>query len=146
MTKNCIEYTKEDIFLLGNIASTAVNKGIGEHVTLIISLIQDARPQNAGSFLLEAMYKYSIGKTREAIHLLETGKVFEAAINRDEAVAFHLFLLQQDGQIERAADLGQIYMDEGLVGSDSAREMIRIVTTECNAVLGRLIDGQDDVH
>lgn len=129
------DYTREDVFILGNIASYALNRGLGEYVLPIIKLIQEVRPKNAAAFLLEAMHKYSIGEVREAIQFLEASGTFDAAVNRDEAVAFHLFLLQQDGQVQRAANLGRTSMATGSIESGAAREMIRIVTAECEVEL-----------
>lgn len=134
-----------DIFILINLAFSALIRGAGEYVLPIIKFIQEICPHNAGPFLLEAMHKYSDGRIHEAIQFIETNRSFYAAVNGDEAVAFHLFLLQQDGQLKRAHDLGRIYMNEGLIMSDSAQEMVRIVTIECEAELGRLAGGSDNV-
>jgi hypothetical protein len=138
-----MEFNRDDIFVLGNIASMAVMNGFGEHALPILKLLREARPDNAGVILLEAMYLNSVGACGDAISLLENSDAFQALTNRDEAVAFHLYLLQQDGQIERAGNLGQTYLEENLVESEAACEAIRIITTECHSDLNLLTD--DDV-
>lgn len=132
------KYLPDDLFLLGNIAFKAVMQGRGESALPILSLMQKARPSNAGSFLVQSMYLYSLGETEKAIRFLEESNVFQAASNRDEAIAFHLFLLQENGEDSRAEQLGQAYLDEDLVTSPAAIETIRIVAAECMRRQGKL--------
>lgn len=77
------------------------------------------------------MYLFSTGKTTEAIELLENSGALEAAVNRDEALAFHLYMLQQNGQLEHAYEMGKIYLDEELLQTEAALEAVQIVVHEC---------------
>lgn len=131
-----VQLNADDVFLLGNIAAMSIFQGRGEGALPILHLLRDARPDNAGSQILEAMYMFSIGQTAQAIAFLEDSDAFDAVSNRDEAVACHLYLLQQDGQIERACELGQVYLDEDLVETASAMETVRQITAACRAALG----------
>lgn len=126
-----VEYTSDDIFILGNIASLATRIGLGEGARSLWELVQEVRPENAGGFLIEAMYLFSTGKTTEAIELLENSGALEAAVNRDEALAFHLYMLQQNGQLEHAYEMGKIYLDEELLQTEAALEAVQIVVQEC---------------
>lgn len=131
-----VEYTSDDIFILGNIASLAKRIGLGESAQSLWKLVQEVRPDNAGGFLIEAMHLFSTGQTAAAIELLENSGALEAAVNRDEALAFHLYMLQQDGRLEHAHNLGRIYLDEDLLQSEAAIEAVQIVVNECSEALG----------
>ena len=136
MTMPEVEYSKDDIFIIGNVASLATRVGLGEGAQSLWKLVQEVRPENAGGFLIEAIYLFSLGDFTAAIELLENSGALEAAVNRDEAIAFHLYLLQQDGQLERAHDLGRIYIDEDLIQTEAALEAVQIVVSECADALG----------
>ncbi|TPW28834.1 hypothetical protein FJU08_16020 [Martelella alba] len=142
MTTPTMSYSDDDLYILGNIASLAVKTGIGEQALPILKLVQQQRPNNAAAFIVESMYLFSIGKKQAALSLLETCGAFDAEKNRDEALAFHLYLLQQDGQLKRAVRLGTAYLEERLIDSKSAIEATRLVTTECQKALGTLLDGK----
>lgn len=127
------EFSSDDIFLLGNIAALAVRHGQGEQALPLLKLVQEARPENAGAFMLEAVYLHMIGECAQAIEFLENITIEQMKINRDETIAFHLFLLQQDGQQKRAAKLGHDYLNAGLIASEGVRESIRLIIAECEA-------------
>ncbi|MBC8719589.1 hypothetical protein [Ochrobactrum sp. Marseille-Q0166] len=120
----------DDIFLLGNIATYGVCAGYGEEAIKILRLIQMARPDNAGVLVLEAMYMHSIGKTRAAIEFLENGSALDARVNRDEAVAFYLYLLQQDKQLHRVESIARTYFEQGLISSPEAKRAIELILAE----------------
>ncbi|WP_420963857.1 hypothetical protein [Brucella sp. IR073] len=123
----------DDIFVLGNIAALAVRNGNGEQALPLLKLIQQARPENAGAFMLEAMYLAGNGERERAIALLEDIAFEQMKVNRDETIAFYLFLLQQDGQYERAAKLGHEHLDSGLIESPQMCESFRVLVSECEA-------------
>lgn len=131
-----VDFSRDDIFVLGNIASLATRIGLGEGAQSLWKLVQEARPGNAGGFLIEAMYLFSTGNFIAGIELLENSGALEAEVNRDEAIAFHLYLLQQNGQFEQAYTLGKAYLDEDLLQSEAALEAVQIVVSECAATLG----------
>ncbi|WP_210256065.1 hypothetical protein [Chelativorans sp. Marseille-P2723] len=131
-----VQYSSDDIFVLGNTASLAVRVGLGEGAQSLWKLVQEVRPENAGGFLIEAMYLFSRGEAGAGIDLLESNGALAADVNRDEALAFHLYLLQQDGQLERAHKLGSIYLDEDLLQSEAALEAVQTIVTECADALG----------
>lgn len=120
-------FNSDDMFVLGNIAAMAIVKGIHEPTLHILEFLSAERPKNAGSFLLYALILQDKGEVKEAIRYLEESDVFEAEINRDEALALHLLLLQEDEQFERALDLGHAYLGENIVVSESAHHTIRTV-------------------
>ncbi|OED49568.1 tetratricopeptide repeat protein [Leisingera sp. S232] len=136
-------FNADDMFVLGNIAATAIKKGHGALAEPLLKLIQEERPANAGAFVLEAMYLHSVGRTDDAREFLETSGAFQTENNRDEAVAFHLYLMQQAGQIEQAHELGQTYLAEGLVTSDSAVSAVSTVVSECADELFETIEDID---
>ncbi len=127
MTDNQTLFTRDDMFVLGNVAAMAVVADVGELCLTVLNFLREERPNNAGSFLLYALFLQSKGRTREAIASLENSPVFEAEINRDEALALHLVLLQADGQLERAMDLGYAYLSENIITSESAHHTVRTV-------------------
>lgn len=131
-------YSRDDMFVLGNVAAMAVISDVGEFCLTILNFLRAERPENAGSFLLYALYLQSRGKTQEAIESLEDSPVFEAEINRDEAIALHLVLLQADGQFERAMDLGHVYLGENMIASESAHHTIRTVIEEIEAAKSKM--------
>ncbi|RCS21557.1 hypothetical protein DUT91_23240 [Phyllobacterium salinisoli] len=133
MIEHPTDFGPDDIFIMGNIAALAVQKGHGEQALPILKLVQEARPENGGAFTLEAMHLASIGACARAIVLLEGIAIEQMKINRDETIAFHLILLQQDKQHKRAAQLGHAYLECGLIESPEAREAIRLVVAECEA-------------
>jgi len=135
MTTPKVAFYSDDIVVLGNLASSATLLGLGEHAQSLWRLVQELRPDNAGGFLIEAMYLFSLGHFTAAIERLENSGALHAAVNRDEALAFHLYLLQQDGQFERARMLGGAYLEEGLLQSEAALQTVRIVIDECAAAL-----------
>ncbi|QPC44316.1 hypothetical protein HW532_17395 [Kaustia mangrovi] len=138
-----VDFSSDDMFILGNIASLATRIGLGEGAQSLWKLVQEVRPENAGGFVIEAMYRFATGDLTAGIELLETSGSFDAEINRDEALAFHLFLLQQDGQLERAHRLGGTYLDEDLLQSEAALEAVQVVVSECAEALG--IKDEDSV-
>ena len=145
------EFSSDDIFILGNLASLATRLGLGRHARSLWRLVQDVRPENAAGFLIEAMYLFTAGNVAAGIKLLEEAGALQAAVNRDEALAFHLYLLQQDGQLERAYVLGTSYLQEGLLRIEEALETVQIVVDECAAALGfgeprQLSSGKGDLQ
>ncbi|MCU0910048.1 MAG: hypothetical protein MUE98_01475 [Rhodobacteraceae bacterium] len=120
----------DDLFILGNIAARAIMSGSGEETSGIVDLLQDECPENAGPFLLEAVHISSKGQVKEAISLLENSPMFSAEVNGDEAIAFYLVLLLQDGQAERARKICTSILDGGLLQSESARRTVLRVLTE----------------
>lgn len=126
-------FTKDDMFVLGNVAAMAVMADFGELTLNTLNFLHDERPENAGSFLLYALFLQSRGLTREAIEMLENSPVFDAEINRDEAMALHLVLLQIDGQIERVMDLGYAYLDQNILASESAHHTVRTIIEQIEA-------------
>ncbi len=131
-----VDFSSDDIFILGNIASFATRIGLGEGAQSLWKLVQEVRPINAGGFVIEAMYHFSTGDPAAGIELLENSGSLKAEVNRDEALAFHVYLLQQDGQLERAYRLGRTYLDEDLLQVESALEAVQIVVKECAGALG----------
>ena len=136
-------FNADDMFVLGNIAATAIKKGHGAQADPLLKLIQEERPANAGAFVLEAMYLHSVGKAEEGRAFLESSGAFNTENNRDEAVAFHLYLMQQIGQFEQAYELGQAYLAEGLVTSASAVLAVSNVVSECADELYEIIESMD---
>jgi hypothetical protein len=116
--------TKDDLFILGNIGARAILSGRGAETEKILSVLQAEQPNNAGSFLMQAVYMFSKRQVKEAIAFLEESPIFTADTNGDEAVAFFLVLLKEDGQLERARTLGDAILVNGLVESPSARHAI----------------------
>lgn len=137
-------FNADDMFVLGNIAATAIKKGHGALAEPLLRLIQAERPANAGAFVLEAMYMHSVGRTEDARAFLETSGALQTENNRDEAVAFHLYLLQQSGDVEQAHELGQAYLAEGLVTSESAISAVSTVVAECADQLYETIGDTDE--
>ena len=133
MTETEPLFTRDDMFVLGNVAAMAVISDVGNLSLTILNFLREERPQNAGSFLLYALFLQSKGRTKEAIAALENSTVFEAEINRDEAIALHLVLLQADGQLDRAMDLGHAYLGENIITSESAHHTVRTVIEEIEA-------------
>lgn len=134
MTRDSL-LTDDDTFVLGNLGTAAITNGRGDEAMNVIHVLQDERPDHAGGFLMEAMHLSSKGQISEAIAVLEDGAAFEATTNRDEALATHLVLLQADGQLDRALDLGHAYLDEGFISSESAHHTIRTVIEEIESAL-----------
>lgn len=130
MNQHSQYYSRDDMYVLGNIAAMAVVSDVGNLSLTILNFLRNERPENAGSFLLYALHLQSLGRSKEAIESLEDSPVFEAEINRDEAIALHLVLLQADGQLDRAMDLGHAYIGENIVKSESAHHTIRTVIEE----------------
>jgi hypothetical protein len=135
MTITSSPITSDDIFVLGNLGANAVVAGIGEKAHNILKFMQFERPENAGGFLMQAIFLYSEGYVKEAIDFIEESPVFEATKNRDEALAFHLVLLQADGQLDRALDLGHAYIGEKLIQSESAHHAVRKTLKEIEVVV-----------
>lgn len=142
MNAPSVQLNADDVFLLGNIAAMSIFHGRGEAALPILHLLREARPDNAGSLILETMYMFSIGKTEQAIAFLENSDAFDATANRDEAIALHLYLLRQDGQIQRVVELGQIYLEEGLIETPEAMETVRYITAACAAEMNAVVDGE----
>jgi hypothetical protein len=137
MTQTNAFFSRDDMFVLGNVAAMAVVSGLGQLSLTVLNFLRQERPKNAGSFLLYALFLQSRGQTKEAIAALEDSPVFEAEINRDEAIALHLVLLQADGQLERAMDLGHAYLGENIITSESAHHTVRTVIEEIEAAQAR---------
>ncbi len=127
--------TSDDVFVLGNLGAKAVVAGLGDRAANVLAFMQKERPDNAGGFLMQAIHLFSSGEVKAAIEFLEAAPVFEAEINRDEALAFHLVLLQSDGQYDRALDLGHVYLGEDMIVSESAHHTIRTVIDEIEAAI-----------
>ncbi len=136
-------YSRDDMFVLGNLAALAVVTGAGNLSLKILDFLRRERSKNAGSFLLYALYLQSQGMTQDAIAALEDSPVFEAEENRDEAIALHLVLLQADGQFDRALDLGHAYLGEDMIQSESAHHTIRTVIEQIETALS---EAQSQFH
>lgn len=124
------QFLVDDIYLLGNIASHAITLGFGDEALKILKFLQIARSKNAGAFMMEAMHMAAIGNITGAIQFLEDSAVFGADTNRDEAIAFHLLLLQENSQNDRALKLGEAYLAENLLMTDTARNTVERLVSE----------------
>ena len=86
-------FRTDDVFVLGNLGLLAVRKGLGKDALTVLSIVQQLRPHNAAAFMLESMYLFSCGRLEDAMSVFEKSDPFQALSSRDEAVAYHLFLL-----------------------------------------------------
>ncbi len=119
-----MSYSADDMFVLGNISAKAVVMGLVDGVLPILRFIQAVRPENAGAFLMEGMHLSSVAGAAVALRYLEGSPVFTAETNRDEAIAFHLVLVQESGNSAHALELGETYLAENLLSSESAIHVV----------------------
>ncbi|MGL6209785.1 MAG: hypothetical protein ACRC14_08155 [Paracoccaceae bacterium] len=124
--------------MLGNIASKAVVAGLGEGALPILRFIQEIRPENAGAFLMEAMHLSGAEGAEVALRYLEDSPVFSAETNRDEAIAFHLVLVQECGNSTYALELGETYLAEKLLVSESAIQLVERLVDDLRATQPRM--------
>lgn len=127
---NGVAFGKDDIFLLGNIATRAVSVGRGGEAQSILKFIQVERPQNAGGYMLQAVFLYSVGRIDEAIELLEDADVFHAETNGPETFAFFLILLKEAGDTQRVLREAAEYRAMHRSLPESARHAIDTVLAE----------------
>lgn len=125
--------TRDDIFLLGNIAARAVSQGRGGEIGAVLKFIQLERPDNAGGHMLQAVYLYSIGAVDQAIEFLEAANVFDAEVNGAETFAFFLILLKDRGDVRRIQSEVRKYRARHRVLPESARHAIETVLDEIRA-------------
>ncbi len=116
---------KDDAFLLGNIGMFSISAGLGEYGLPLLKFIQKYRPENAGSYIGEALFHMNSGNIEEAINVLENSPAFIAEKNSDEALAFHLFITYYSGDIEKTRELGTAYLEEKLVTDKNCIESIK---------------------
>lgn len=76
---------------------------------------------------MQSIHLFSSGKVKEAIAFLEASPALSAEKNRDEALAFHLLLLQADGQTARIRQLGNHYLATNAITSESAHYAVRTI-------------------
>jgi Flp pilus assembly protein TadD len=126
-------FTRDDIFLLGNIAARAVTQGRGGEVGAVLQLLQWERPENAGGHMLQAVYLCSVGATTEAIEFLEAANVFDAETNGAETFAFFLILLKEQGDHRRLQSEIRKYRARHRVLPESARHAIETTLAEIQA-------------
>lgn len=127
--------SKDDVFLLGNLGMMAVMTGHGEEALPILEFMQEIRPHNAGGFIGEALYHYSKGDTDTAMAMMEETIAMDSEVNRDEALAFHLFILFHSGNVEDANQLSHAYLDAQLITEPQARTMIEEIRKLSNEIL-----------
>jgi len=125
----------DDFFVLGNIALSAVQQGYGNSVLPILEILKKADPENASAPLVHAMYLDSIGKHSDALEVLEDADIFNAKRCMDDAVAYHLLLLHKMGENERALRLATVYLNEKLINTTSAVNMIETVKNDAEYAL-----------
>lgn len=123
-------FSRDDIFLLGNIAARAVAQGRGGEVLAVLKLLQWERPDNAGSHLLQAAHLFSVGAIAEAIELLEAANVFDAETNGAETFAFFLILLKEKGDYRRLQSEIRKYRSKHRILPESARHAIETTLAE----------------
>ncbi|WP_282078569.1 hypothetical protein [Epibacterium ulvae] len=117
----------DDIFVLSQLGAHAVVYGLGDKVQKTLEFIQTECADNAGGFLMQSIHLFSSGKVKEAIAFLEASPALSAEKNRDEALAFHLLLLQADGQTARIRQLGNHYLATNAITSESAHYAVRTI-------------------
>jgi len=125
-----VDFNKDDLFVLGSLGARAVVGGQGEHALGILKFVQTEASDNAGGFLMEAVFLHSIGFISEAIDLLEDAKVFDASKNGDEAMAFFIVLLRADGQTKRALDLCNSVLWDGSIQSEATLNSLEQIMEE----------------
>ena len=86
-------FSRDDIFLIGNIAGRAIYAGRGGEAQMLLRFLQVERPQNAGPHLLQATYLHSVDQLDDAIDYLEHADMFRAEQNGAETFVFFLELL-----------------------------------------------------
>jgi hypothetical protein len=123
-------FTRDDIFLLGNIAARAVTQGRGEEVSAVLKLLQWERPDNAGGHMLQAVHLFSVGAIAEAIEFLEAANVFDAETNGAETFAFFLILLKEQGDHRRLQAEIRKYRSKHRILPESARHAIETTLAE----------------
>jgi len=126
-------FTKDDVFLLGNIAARAVAEGRGGEVMAVLKFTQLERPLNAGGYMLQAVYMYSIGAIDAAVEFLEAADVFDLETNGAETFAFFLILLKEQGDLRRVHSEVRKYRAKHRNLPESARHAIETVLAEIRA-------------
>ena len=118
---------RDDVFIMNHLSFQALQQDQGERALPLYETLHAEAPEHAASFMLHAMYLCSVDKLDEAIQVMEEGEIFRAERARDEAIAFHIYLLQQDGQERRCRTLARTVLDEDLVTAPGARRTIEAV-------------------
>ena len=126
-------FRTDDVFVLGKLGLLAVRKGLGKDALTVLSIVQQLRPHNAAAFMLESMYLFSCGRLEDAMSVLEKSDPFQALSSRDEAVAYHLFLLGQMQRDEELLHLCNAYLEEDLITSEAARHTILTTIEDAQA-------------
>lgn len=127
--------TKDDVFLIGNIGMMGVIANRGEEIAPMLEFVKTARPQNAGGFIVEALHLYSSGETEAALVLMEDVVSLDMEANRDEALAFHTFLLMQNGKTKEAHTLAQAYLEDQIVTTPEAKATIEEILKLTSAMV-----------
>ena len=128
-----VQFGRDDIFLLGNIAARAVSTGEGSNAETILKFVQLERPGNAGGHMLQAVYLFSAGRLDEAIEFLEDADIFNAEVNGPEVFAFYLILLKERGDTKRVRQEAAEYRAKHRTLSESARHAIDTILAEIAA-------------
>lgn len=118
---------KDDMFVMGNIALLSLSKGLAHNALSITRLFQTLRPQNGAGFIIEAMHHFSQGRAEQALSVMERFDPDTATVNRDEALAFHLYLLAELGFYDAVAQGCALYLTPGYISSEAARHTIEQV-------------------
>lgn len=123
-------FSIDDIFILGNTCGAAVSAGKGAEVTAIFKCLQLERPQNAGGFIMEAIYWQHQGKISKAMLVLEEADTFTMERNGDEAMALYTLLMLENNQHDQAYKTARDLLAADTVISESARQTLRSVMKE----------------
>ena len=126
----------DDVFLLGSICMTSIIMGHSEQSVPIFKLVKELQPNNAGGFMMHALYLYTTGKDEEAIEIMQEAISMDAEANHEEALGFHLFLLYHSGNFEDSYDLAEIYIREQLVSSPVPRGIVEDIFRSTSDILG----------
>ena len=120
--------TKDEIFILGNIGIAGVFLEEFELANPVIRLLQTERPKNAAGFIAGAIQLNQIHDYAGAATLLETSGALQADVNLEEAICLYLVSLLHAGEEERARELAEDFLLEGVVESDLAiRTMSEVI-------------------
>lgn len=125
-----LSFTKDDIFLLSNIAARAVTQGWGGQVSSLLKFIQAEIPNNAIGYMLHAIYLYSVGAYDEAIAFLENINVFDFTVNGPETFAFFLVILKEKGDFRRVKEEAQRYRSRNKNLSEAVSQAIDTILSD----------------
>lgn len=126
----------DDVYLLGSIGMTSVIMGHGEEAVPILKLVKELRPRNAGGFIMQALYLYTIGEVEEAMAVMQDAITMDAEANHEEALSFHLFLLFHTGNIEDCHELAEVYLKDHLVMSSVPKSIVEDIYLSTSDILG----------